>query len=420
MSTDKKETLQHIDKDSLATLVLSLKYASPEARHEDRWLARKVNFWRDIFPPGFYERLEGKTKGARLVKDYQVEELIPPYDQRNILDIRTRHFREMHVAGRVVPPLTGRFYPRRQISGEPGIPPDDARPFRLLTWDEEKKHATADCNHPLALPGANGLRFEAEVLEVAPKVSDTGGQCYLWSEQIADFGPGMQCRHQGQPTNFYENYPLERMDNGADTEFYKEARLINHVDAQASELIAAEYAQFLKPGMRVLDLMSSLYSHLPQSQDDSKDMGLHVTGLGLNAEELDANPFLNERVVQDLNATPTLPFADQSMDLALCSLSVEYLQDPLAVFAETSRVLRPGGSFLLSFSDRWFPTKVAQCWPDLHPFERMGLVLDWLMQSGFTDLWTLSIRNWWRPCDDPYFWQIRANDPVFLVGGRRP
>jgi len=54
--------------------------------------------------------------------------------------------------------------------------------------------------------------------------------------------------------------------------------------------------------MRVLDLMASLDSRLPQTM-----AGLDVAGLGMNTEELAANPRLSERVVQDLNACPVLP-----------------------------------------------------------------------------------------------------------------
>ena len=55
---------------------------------------------------------------------------------------------------------------------------------------------------------------------------------------------------------------------------------------------------------------------------------------------------------------------------------MEYLVKPLEIFTEVARVLKPGGSFVVTFSDRWFPTKVISLWQEMHAFERMGLVLD--------------------------------------------
>jgi SAM-dependent methyltransferase len=79
-------------------------------------------------------------------------------------------------------------------------------------------------------------------------------------------------------------------------------------------------------------------------------------------------------LAHDLNPDPGLPFADASFDAAVCSVSVEYLTDPLAVFSEVWRALKPGEVFINSFSNRWFPPKAINLWIDLHEFERMGLV----------------------------------------------
>jgi SAM-dependent methyltransferase len=167
--------------------------------------------------------------------------------------------------------------------------------------------------------------------------------------------------------------------------------------------------------MQVLDLMSSWVSHLPQSCGD-----LAVTGLGMNARELDQNPRLRERVVQDINADPTLPFATASFDAVLCSMSVEYLTRPFEVFAEVARVLKPGAPFVLTFSERWFPSKVIQLWTDIHPFERMAVVLDYFRASGLYDgLGTESRRGLPRPEDDKYAATLAEADPVYAVWGRR-
>ena len=122
-------------------------------------------------------------------------------------------------------------------------------------------------------------------------------------------------------------------------------------------------------GARILDLMVSVDSHLADGLQP-----VSVAGLGMKREELNASLLLNERLAHDLNRDPGLPFVDASFNAAVCSVSVEYLTDPLAVFAEVWRALKPGEVFINSFSNRWFPPKAINLWIDLHEFERMGLV----------------------------------------------
>ncbi len=187
---------------------------------------------------------------------------------------------------------------------------------------------------------------------------------------------------------------------------------MQHLDATARGHITNIYARVLKPGMRVLDLMSSWVSHLPE-------IDLDVTGLGLNAEEMGQNPRLSAHVVHDLNGNPELPFADGEFDAVVCTASVEYLIQPHDVFRSVRRVLKPGAPFVVTFSDRWFPPKAIQVWPMLHAFERMGLVLDYFRRAGgFTALGTESLRDWPRPADDAYAKQMAFSDPVFAVWGR--
>jgi ubiquinone/menaquinone biosynthesis C-methylase UbiE len=65
---------------------------------------------------------------------------------------------------------------------------------------------------------------------------------------------------------------------------------------------------------------------------------------------------------------PSLPFsaavrsADASFDAVTVAVSVDYLCKPKEVFAEIARVLRPGGTAYMSFSNRCFPTKVVGMW----------------------------------------------------------
>lgn len=64
---------------------------------------------------------------------------------------------------------------------------------------------------------------------------------------------------------------------------------------------------------------------------------------------------------RNLNAEPRgWALADASVDAVLCCASVQYMQQPEAVFAEIARVLRPGGVVIIAFSNRMFYTKVGR------------------------------------------------------------
>lgn len=147
---------------------------------------------------------------------------------------------------------------------------------------------------------------------------------------------------------------FDRTDPSPDDEFYGPPRLVTHIDDRAIAAVGALYAELGVDG-EVLDLCSSWVSHFSTPPR-------RLVGLGMNAAELAANPVLAEHVVRDLNTDPTLPFPDASFDDAVCCVSVDYLVDPVAVFREVARVLRPGGRFVVTFSDRCFPSKAIRGW----------------------------------------------------------
>ncbi|KAB0679611.1 class I SAM-dependent methyltransferase [Aureimonas leprariae] len=167
-------------------------------------------------------------------------------------------------------------------------------------------------------------------------------------------------------------------DAGDDALFYAPSRLVTHIDEGAVAALTAYYATLLPPHAAVLDLMSSWVSHLPE------DIMLgEVVGHGMNRAELDANPRLSHRFVQDLNRDPTLPLPDAAFDAALCCVGVQYLQRPVAVFTEVRRVLRPGAPFAVTFSNRCFPTKAVAVWRSLDANGHAALVRLYFERAGF-------------------------------------
>ncbi|WP_243438260.1 methyltransferase domain-containing protein [Fundidesulfovibrio soli] len=393
-----------------ATLDLTITWQGPEALHEERYLLRNANPWRDIYPPGVKEAITGLRPGEKAAFDYAPGAVMPDWDERLVRSLPRKSFKPQSAQHREIQPQVGRFYPQGFFEGLPGVLPQNIRPARVL--DASPDGLTIDLNHPMA---GRFLRLAVEVADVRPKPGDTGGALSHIVERVCDFGPGMQaCLRDGRPTIFEAPGALRRKDDGPDGLFYASPRMVNHVDAQASAHLAGIHARFVEPGALVLDLMSSFATHLPSGHP------ARVVGLGLNREEMAANPRLVDHVVQDLNADPRLPFGPGAFDAVLISLSLEYLIQPAGIIAECARVLKPGGRLLVGFSDRYFPTKAIAVWSELHEFERVGFVSQLISESRlFTELSTHSVRNWWRPVDDPHFPKLLTSDPVFVVAGSR-
>ncbi len=170
---------------------------------------------------------------------------------------------------------------------------------------------------------------------------------------------------------------LERLDPAPDEFFYAEPRFVAHIDPETIAALTDAYAELLPAGGRVLDLMSSWISHLPETVAYAS-----VTGLGMNEPELAANPRLDTRVVHDLNADPALPFPSASFDAAVNAVSIQYLTRPVEVFREVGRVLAPGGVHIVATSHRMFPTKAIRAWHMLAPEERLALIARYFADSG--------------------------------------
>src|SRR3954471_216128 len=175
--------------------------------------------------------------------------------------------------------------------------------------------------------------------------------------------------HVDFPPGFFD-----RADPGPDPAFYRPLRLVTHIDDGAIAAVGALYDELHVDG-DVLDLMSSWVSHFNETPR-------RLTVLGMNDDELAANPQAQARVVHDLNADPTLPFPDDSFDAAVCCVSVDYLVQPIEVFSEVARVVRPGGSFVCTFSNRCFPTKAIRGWLANNETGRCQIVAEYFRRTA--------------------------------------
>ena len=198
---------------------------------------------------------------------------------------------------------------------------------------------------------------------------------------------------------------FEREDESNDALFYTEPRMVVHIDDQAIAAVSKLFLDLIEPGSVVLDLMSSWRSHWPQGHPKEQ-----LVGLGMNAAEMQANPDLDEYVVHNVNEEPVLPFEDETFDAVVITVSVQYLKHPVETFQEVNRVLQPGGLFIVSFSNRMFPTKAVRIWRVSTDRGRMGLVAAYLEEAGNFLVVHGDLAN---PETSP------PGDPLFFVAGRK-
>lgn len=216
-----------------------------------------------------------------------------------------------------------------------------------------------------------------------------------------------------------------RTDDSDDTVFYSKDRMVDHLDSLALETIEMLVGRLIvEENPVILDLMASCDSHIPASVNVSR-----VVGLGLNERELATNSALDEYLIHDLNKNPELPFEDAAFDAVLNTVSVDYMIHPVQVFAEVGRILKPGGLFLVSFSNRYFQQKVVKVWRHASGQQRIQLVERFFDESSRFEEPTVYVsRGKPRPAHDKCAWLGIPSDPVCAVyankkggsGPRRP
>jgi SAM-dependent methyltransferase len=200
----------------------------------------------------------------------------------------------------------------------------------------------------------------------------------------------------GFPSGFFD-----RQDATPDPAFYAFPRIVTHIDDDAIAAVGVLYDELGLDG-EVLDLMGSWVSHFHRAP-------AHLTVVGMNEAELAANAMAGTTLVHDLNAHPRLPFADDSFDAAVCCVSVDYLTRPIEVFRDVRRVVRPGGPFVCTFSNRCFPTKAIRGWLLSTDEQHCRIVAEYFRRAGEYDEPTVERRT----AADHH------GDPLFAVWSRR-
>jgi len=191
---------------------------------------------------------------------------------------------------------------------------------------------------------------------------------------------------------------FRRYDETPDPLFYLQPRFVTHIDDAAVAAVTQLYREFFAPEGAILDLMSSWVSHLPPEVAYRR-----VVGIGLNRQELAANPRLDAFAVQDLNQDAQLAYATDEFDGAAICVSIQYLTQPVAVLRELGRVLRTDAPIVVTFSNRCFPTKAVAIWQTLGDTGHAELVESYLRDAGnYREIETLD-RSPRQPGSDPLF-----------------
>jgi SAM-dependent methyltransferase len=207
-----------------------------------------------------------------------------------------------------------------------------------------------------------------------------------------------------QVENEFPKSYFTRYDESDDSNFYLYPRLTVHIDDAAIKAVSQIFLEELQANSAVLDLMSSYRSHIPPELPLSE-----LVGLGLNDDELRLNSQLTDYIVHDLNTNPRLPYADERFDGCICTVSVQYMTRPIEVFAEVGRVLKPGAPFIVTFSNRCFPSKAVRVWVNSTDAQHTALVQAYFQHAGcFTHIKALD--------RSPNRW---ISDPLYAVVGRK-
>lgn len=200
---------------------------------------------------------------------------------------------------------------------------------------------------------------------------------------------------------------FDRADEADDAEFYGHDRFVTHIDDGAIAAVGELYRELGVAG-DVLDLCASWISHF-----DPAPKGLVL--MGMNSNELAKNSAASESLVHDLNDNPRLPFDEASFDAVTCCVSVDYLTRPVDVFAEVARILRPGGVFVVTFSNRCFPTKVIRAWLGADDRERCQIVATYFASVDRFGPTTVQLRNPGAPGDPLYaLWAVTLPGGVHM------
>lgn len=146
-----------------------------------------------------------------------------------------------------------------------------------------------------------------------------------------------------------EHHPLNSVQRAAQEQFAKQSRRYGagHILADVSDVTAALESLPLPTPSRVLDVATG-----------AGHTGLYLASLGHEVSCADLTDPMLERVREAAaerglrvetrqHPAEEMPYPEAAFDLVTCRIAAHHFSSPEAFVAETARVLRPGGWFLL-------------------------------------------------------------------------
>ena len=173
---------------------------------------------------------------------------------------------------------------------------------------------------------------------------------------------------------------FSRLQEDDDGEFFDAYETITPADQNTQNHIRDFYHRFIHDGDKILDLMAGDKSYLPNKNN------LEITGLGIKQRDLDENTCLNHRLIHNVNSKELLPFSEDYFDLVICTFAIEYMTQPLQIFAEVARILKSGGYFCIGFSNQYYEKKAIKLWRENDYKGHMNIILQYFKSTKkFTD-----------------------------------
>ncbi|KAH7092363.1 hypothetical protein FB567DRAFT_434994 [Paraphoma chrysanthemicola] len=247
----------------------------------------------------------------------------------------------------------------------------------------------------------------------------------------------------------YDSWPYHeddftRYDETDDAGFYRQPRLVTHIDDASIARLTDYYDTVLPTKGRILDMCTSWKSFYPSTHKVAvQTRELEVFGVGLNAAEMELNGLFQDSEywrVLDLNKAPYDVRAgwpeykhkeeeELMFDAVTCVVSIDYLVKPRDVCRNLLAVTKEGGQVHLVISNRCFPNKVIRRWMMLSERERLELVGDYLHFSGWKDVEIVDLcardKSGMRITDDHGTVLSRSSglpghlDPLWVVRGTK-
>lgn len=396
-----------VQKDSNLNVSIGIKWSGQDCRVVDWHFIPNLKLSHDFLPVEIGIKLPGLKTGDSVSHTFAPGELIEDWQPDRLMKIDATAFQPPQNNSFKIRLALGRFYPGDFFKMIHPVDQSNLLPVRIIGINDDV--LSVDFNHPLA-----GKKLELTLrIECISESGEIPDSSYKDITAIScDSGPGMQDRLPDAETDFWSDHPFQRLNSEDDSKLYAQPSLIPFWDSTTLLEMSKLYNQLVPDQARVLDLMAGVHSPLQESAVKASS----VTCAGLNQQELNNNPICTQVMVLDVNTIQALPFEDEAFDVVLIHAAIEYVIQPMLLFAEISRVLKPRGRSIISFSNRSVQEKTIKLWLDAHEFERPAIVLSYLRSTGsFGNFHGFSKRGLLRPETDPLADQLLLSDPVYVV-----